>query len=328
MQNAYAEALDALLEDTCQPATVRAIESGADRRPLWQHLHDSGFVDGMLPEADGGGALTLAEVCPMLFTLGRHAMPLPVAQTMFARTLLHAQRLPLPAEPVALASFDDGAPSALVADGAGAAWFLVQDDTQCRLLPASQAQTEATGAHADLTVRLHRPKPDASDAFALPAGALRHIGARLHAAQLAGAMSRVLDLTLRYANDRAQFGRAIGKFQAIQQQVSEMAEHVAAAVVAAQLACAGGGTHPDPWRVAIGKLRTSDAVTPVAAIAHAVHGAIGITEEYTLQLYTRRLHAWRMADGSERWWARVLGEDVLTRRDAGAVEIVRTWCEA
>jgi acyl-CoA dehydrogenase len=46
----------------------------------------------------------------------------------------------------------------------------------------------------------------------------------------------------------------------------------------------------------------------VAAIAHAVHGAIGISEEYDLQLLTRRLHGWRLADGSEGYWAGVLGE--------------------
>ncbi|MCY1231982.1 hypothetical protein D3C81_1901760 [compost metagenome] len=107
-----------------------------------------------------------------------------------------------------------------------------------------------------------------------------------------------------------------------------MAEHVAAARVAAQLACDSSTGEPERLRAAIGKLRASDAVTPVAAIAHAVHGAIGITEEYDLQLYTRRLHAWRVADGSERWWSRVLGEAVFAGSDSRAVELVRGWCEA
>ena len=66
-------------------------------------------------------------------------------------------------------------------------------------------------------------------------------------------------------------------------------------------------------RVAIGKLNACEAVAPVASGAHAVHGAIGITEEYDLQLFTRRLHAWRLADGSERYWARVIGEAVWIR---------------
>lgn len=327
MHNTYSDALDALLRDHCQPATVRAIEQGADTAALWQTLLESGFADCLLPESDGGAGLPLSDLAPVLYVLGRHAMPLPLAQTLFARVLLNAHGVNVPAKPIALASFDDDSTATLVADARHAGWFLVQTGTRCVLLPASAAGAEPTGAHADLTVRLPRPDAKADTAFELPAGSLRTIGACLHAAQMAGALSQVMDMTLQYANDRLQFGRAIGKFQAIQHQIGEMAEHVAAARLAAQIACQGPGSTPDPVRAAIGKLRASDAVTPVAAIAHAVHGAIGITEEFDLQLYTRRLHAWRVADGSERWWSRVLGELVCAEPSRGAVELVRDWCE-
>ncbi|MCY1547718.1 hypothetical protein D9M68_837880 [compost metagenome] len=49
----------------------------------------------------------------------------------------------------------------------------------------------------------------------------------------------------------------------------------------------------------------------VASTAHALHGAIGVTEEFDLQLYSRRLHEWRMADGSETYWNRIVGEALL-----------------
>ncbi|KWR78872.1 acyl-CoA dehydrogenase family protein [Cupriavidus sp. IDO] len=328
MHNAYSDALDTLLRDCCPPATVRAIERGADPLALWRTLLDSGFADCLLPEEAGGAALPLSELAPVLFVLGRHAMPLPLAQTLFARALLHGSGIACPSEPIALASFDEDAVATLVADAANARWFLVQDGTRCLLLPAAEARTEATGAHADQTIRLYRPDTAAPAALTLPAGTLRSISACLHAAQMAGALAHVLDVTLQYANDRQQFDRAIGKFQAIQHQISEMAEHVAAARLAAQIACDSASAQPDPLRAAIGKLRASDAVTPVAAIAHAVHGAIGITEECDLQLYTRRLHAWRVVDGSERWWSRVLGEEVCAERDCNVVELVRGWCEA
>lgn len=327
MHNAYSDALDALLRDCCPPATVRALEQQADPQPLWQALLESGFADCLLPESAGGAALPLRDLAPVLFVTGRHALPLPLAQTIFARALLQTSGIALPDGPIALAGFEDGASAALVADARHAQWFLLQDGERCLLLPAAEARAEATGAHSDLTLRVGRPDASAAATFALPVGTLRTQGACLHAAQLAGALSHVLDMTLQYANDRQQFGRAIGKFQAIQHQVSEMAEHVAAARVAAQLACDSGTGTPDRLRAAIGKLRASDAVTPVAAIAHAVHGAIGITEEYDLQLYTRRLHAWRVADGSERWWSRLLGEAVCTSPGRNAVELVRAWCE-
>ena len=116
---------------------------------------------------------------------------------------------------------------------------------------------------------------------------------------MAGAMQRVLEATLAYANDRAQFGKSIGKFQAVQQQLSVMAEQVFAARMAAEIGCAGDGIAPHPLRAAVAKARASEAAEKVVAIAHAVHGAIGVTAEYDLQLHTRRLQEWRADFGSQ-----------------------------
>lgn len=327
MQNAYSDALDALLRDLCPPATVRDIDDGTPADTLWQPLQETGFADCLLPEEAGGADLPLRDVAAVLHALGGHAMPLPLGQTMVARALLHAAGQALPAGPIALACFDDDASPALVTDGRHAHWYLVQAGGRCQLLARDQARPRITGAYGDGAIWLPRPVLDNRRAFSVAEGRLRRLGACVHAAQLAGAMERVLALTLQYASDRAQFGRPIGKFQAIQQQISEMAEHVAAARMAAQLACDSDGTDPHPLRAAIGKQRTSEAVTAVAAIAHAVHGAIGMTHEYDLQLYTRRLHAWRVADGSEQWWARRIGEAVLKGHGTGAVEQIRLWCE-
>ena len=49
---------------------------------------------------------------------------------------------------------------------------------------------------------------------------------------------------------------------------------------------------------ALAKARTSAAVPRVAAVAHAVHGAMGITAEYPLHLWMRRLHEWRLDFGA------------------------------
>jgi alkylation response protein AidB-like acyl-CoA dehydrogenase len=74
--------------------------------------------------------------------------------------------------------------------------------------------------------------------------------------------------------------------------------------------------------VAVAKARASEAAPLVANSAHAMHGAIGITAEYDLQLLTRRLHDARMADGSEAHWHRVLGEALL-EGDASVAALVR-----
>ncbi len=66
------------------------------------------------------------------------------------------------------------------------------------------------------------------------------------------------------------------------------------------------------------------AVPLAASIAHAVHGAIGITEEFALQRIVKPLHEWRMAAGSESYWARILGETRMGFADAPSVDFVRT----
>ncbi|GJG97261.1 acyl-CoA dehydrogenase [Cupriavidus pauculus] len=316
MENIYADALESVLRDHCTPSAVRDIEAGADPSPLWTLLDASGFADSLLPDA----GLTLPDVLPMLCLAGRYAMPLPLAQTMFARALLHRAGIDIPAGPIALASFD-GQARTHVADGATATWFLAQQADSVWLVHCDAANVAPTGVHGDLTVSI-ACMPAAG--FALPAGTVLTIGAALRAAQMAGALSRVFDLTLQYANDREQFGRHIGKFQAIQHQISVMAEHVAAARMAAQIAFAGAGWQPQRMHAAIAKFNASDAVTPVTSMAHAVHGAIGVTAEYDLQLYTRRLHAWRMADGSERYWARQIGQAACDA-EGTAVDIIRAW---
>jgi acyl-CoA dehydrogenase len=89
------------------------------------------------------------------------------------------------------------------------------------------------------------------------------------------------------------------------------------------------GAVPARLATAIAKARTSMAVPLVASTAHALHGAIGVTAEYDLQLYTRRLHEWRMADGSEVFWNRMVGEAVLTQARPTIADFARTApCDA
>ena len=133
----------------------------------------------------------------------------------------------------------------------------------------------------------------------------------LLAAQMAGAMQRVLEMTLQFANERQQFGRPLGKFQAIQHQLAVMAEQVLAARMAAQIGCIASAGIPASMNAAIAKARTSEAVVEVVALAHSIHGAMGFTADHDLQLFTRRLHAWRLEAGSESYWQNVLGQLVL-----------------
>jgi acyl-CoA dehydrogenase len=132
------------------------------------------------------------------------------------------------------------------------------------------------------------------------------------AVQLAAALQQILAWTVQYAGERQQFGRPLGKFQAIQMELAQMAGEVTAVSAltdAAVQALERGADVLAP--AAAAKVRAGAAVEVVARLAHQVHGAIGFTQEYRLHHLTRRCWSWRDEAGSELVWARVLGAGVL-----------------
>ena len=139
--------------------------------------------------------------------------------------------------------------------------------------------------------------------------------AMLRAVQSAAATASVLTMSLSYCNERVQFGRSLSKFQAIQHQLAQLAAEVSAATAAADIALAAFSQvfdEPDVFatQVAAAKVRTAEAATRAAAIAHQVHGAMGFSGEYALQPLTRRLWSWRDEEGSEAYWADRLGREI------------------
>lgn len=329
----FTEAFEAILVGHCSPAVVRAVEAGGDRAPLWAAIADAGFLDLMAAEDAGGAGLDLAAVLPILSALGYHAVPLPVGQAIVLRALLPAGTIraaQLPTLAPALRRSTDG--SVIVPRlpyGAFADQVLAQEGRTLLLLDAGAATRTPGGIPADPTADLvWSAKALASAGTCRPVGTaepgvLAAWVAALHAALLCGTLTRCFELTLQYGNERSQFGRSIGKFQAIQHQLAVMAEHVAAARMATAAAFGAGRSTPALLPAAVAKARASEAVTVVAPIAHAVHGAIGVTEEFDLQLFTRRLHAWRSAHGTERYWQGVIGQAVLESTDTGIADFVR-----
>jgi acyl-CoA dehydrogenase len=150
----------------------------------------------------------------------------------------------------------------------------------------------------------------AAAAAGVDRAALYRRGALARAVLMAGAMERALDTAVTYAGERKQFGRPIAKFQAVQQQLAVMAGQVAAAGAAADVGVEALSLD-DPARqeflIAIAKTRVGDAATLASEIAHQVHGAIGFTKEYSLQLSTRRLWSWRDEFGGDTEWAARVG---------------------
>ena len=117
-----------------------------------------------------------------------------------------------------------------------------------------------------------------------------------------------------------QFGRPIGRFQAVQQNLAVLAGQAAAATAAAEAGIEAAAHDLNSPAVAAAKIRTGEAAGIGAAIAHQVHGAIGFTQEHRLHYSTRRLWSWRDEFGNEAFWARRLGGKIAA---AGADQLWR-----
>ena len=141
----------------------------------------------------------------------------------------------------------------------------------------------------------------------VPARAVWLYGALVRSAQMAGGLDYLLRQASQYATERRQFGKPIGSFQVIQQNLAVLAGHTAAAGTAAANAFRAADRGDAAFEIAVAKVRVGEAAGIGAQIAHQVHGAIGFTDEHRLQQFTRRLWSWRDDFGTEAQWAVRLG---------------------
>ena len=127
-------------------------------------------------------------------------------------------------------------------------------------------------------------------------------GAVAKCAEMLGGAQQTLDMTVAYAKQRIQFGRAIGSFQAIQHHVADMAADVEGCrYTTYQAAWMLAEGLPAEREVAMAKAWVSDAYHRVCMLAHQCYGAVGFTKEHDLQLYSRRSKAAELMFGDSEF---------------------------
>lgn len=280
---------------------------------LWDAIADAGVPLALLPEDLGGFGLTPLEAGAILTAAGAQAIPGPLADTMLGNYLLALAGLEPFDGPLALAECPGGATLARVGWGRDAAALVLVGPNWIEVHTGPFDCTPGANLAGEPldTLTLTAP-PTARAPLTLPSGTLTGLRAALSVAQMAGAAEGALALTLRHAQDREQFGRPLSGFQAVQHSIAILACEVAATRAAADMAAAlipMAQADPEGFllHAAAAKIRAGEAAGRIAALAHQVHGAIGITQEYELHMFTRRLWAWRDAHGSEAFWSARLG---------------------
>ncbi len=123
----------------------------------------------------------------------------------------------------------------------------------------------------------------------------------LQCAELVGAGERVLEMTLRYALDRAQFGKSIGQYQAVQYLCSDIAIDVhLASLLSRQAAWRIEAGLPADYQIAAARAQAGSAAQHIVRQAHEVFAGAAFMLENDLQLFTRRAKHWELSFGDAR----------------------------
>lgn len=337
--NIVVETAEKIFADLADPQEINNDKKNSWQAPLWQALSEAGLPLSWVPDELGGSGASPADGFALLNAAGRFAVAVPLAETMLAGWLLAQAKIAspegemtvLPASPRNRITMDaDGSLSGRargVPFAQAAKHFAVlahgKDSVSIALVDASKGRIESrlnVGYDHSDTVTLDKVQPVAIKAA--PKGVdqttLMLMGGVARSLQIAGALESMLDISVRYSNERVAFEKKISKFQAVQHNLARLAGESAAALAAATSAAdaiANAKVFNDEvyLEAASAKIRCAEAAEKGGSIAHQVHGAIGFTIEHILHRYSLRALAWRDDFGSESYWAVELGKLVARR---------------
>jgi acyl-CoA dehydrogenase len=325
-----------LFTDLVTKDLLESAETGAWPEALWQAVEENGLTLPLVPESKGGAGGSWGDAFVVARAAGRHAVPLPIVETIVGSWLLATSGLDVPSGPLTIAPVHREDRLRLVRAGSGwrlggtaarvpwgrAAGYVVVAEAEGRTMVAlvargaGQVKTDQNLAREPRDTVLFDAAPVVAAAPAgrgIPAQAVSLYGALVRSAQMAGGLDYLLRQASQYATERRQFGKPIGSFQVIQQNLAVLAGHTAAAGTAAANAFRAADRGDAAFEIAVAKVRVGEAAGIGASIAHQVHGAIGFTYEHALQFATRRLWSWRAEFGGEGEWAAELGRSVAER---------------
>jgi acyl-CoA dehydrogenase len=278
----------------------------------WPVLVELGLPLVGIEEERGGSGGSVTDLAVLVRALGRHAISTPLIESAAANWVMAHAR----GEADAGSAPEPGLRT--ITAGQTAGWARHADEIVLyRAGLALLADTGAPGVTVEPRLNVAGEPVDAvlTDAAAgvplngaPPAEAVRARLGLLRAAALAGAVEGAYELTRAHVITREQFGKPLVRIPAVASNLAI----VKAAVIQCDAALTRACDRVSLASVAAARIIAGRAATQTARIAHQLHGAIGVTEEYRLHRFTKRLWAWRDAGTSEHEWSVLLGDLAAT----------------
>ncbi len=157
------------------------------------------------------------------------------------------------------------------------------------------------------------------EGFGFPIMMMDLDGSRLTAAAGAlGVCQAFLDESIKYANQREQFGQKIGEFQMVQDMIARMVVETEAARLLVYR-CADQKDHGrenNTLETSIAKYYACDAASRLADLALLIHGAYGYSGEYPVERYLRDAKLYQLLEGSANIQKLIIAQDALGYRKA------------
>lgn len=307
----FAASVDAMLAARDVPAAARSWAAGKPEEgmALWSALADLGVQALLVPESAGGLDAGPVASAVTFETLGYHAVPGPLVETVAAAPALLAgsgaeDRLPEVAagrNPVTC-TWLPWVPYALDADVAALS-LRVEGDSVCVLDAADgEALRSVDGARRLFDLR-GAPGTAVRTGTGVRAVTARAFDTAVLAvsAQLLGLGRSLLDRSVGYAGDREQYGRPVGGFQAVKHLLADVATRLELArpLLHGAAVALANGSDESTRDVSAAKVACADAAYLAARTALQVHGAIGYTAEHDSSLALTKVRALVSAWGTQ-----------------------------
>ena len=127
-----------------------------------------------------------------------------------------------------------------------------------------------------------------------------------------GIAQAAIDASIKYAQDRTQFGRQLGSFQMIQEMIVDMiAETEAGRLLSFRALDMLDKGEKCRWQASLAKAYATEAAVRTTSKAIQIHGAMGLSEEYPVERYFRDARTLTIPDGTTQMQKLIVGKRVL-----------------
>lgn len=326
--------LESMIDDVLSRFSGPDVEP--DHTQVWETLREVGLARLTAPEDGGGSGAGWAEAAAVLRAAAAAGVAVPFAETdLLAGPLRRAAGVDDSSDSTATVAVLGANGTARAVPWAGATATVVcvrrtadggyeLADVESAKLTIEPVEAISAVIAGDVTVP-GEVEWHPVDASAVTGHVMR--GALIRSLQCVGAMEGMLDLAIAHTTERNQFGRALAKFQSVQNLVVDSAAETVLARAAVDSALTDAVTDDlagdlSVFRVAVARSVVSQALAVAVRNVHQVHGAIGTTHEHTLHRRTLPALQWRGEFGSAALWEAALTRSAIKGGMDGAWPLV------